>query len=100
MLSFASVESLGRVRQESLCAKRLKILMRYDMNGRAQMQGCKNRILPKEMNANGFFRDSHSLEIWKNHFCPSMGPNGGSVACECGYGLRLSEYTQCGAGAR
>ncbi len=30
-----------------------------------------------------------SLEIWKNHLCHSMGPNGGSVAmssglCECG----------------
>jgi hypothetical protein len=21
-------------------------------------------------------------EIWKNHLCPSMGPNGGSVAME------------------
>jgi hypothetical protein len=48
------------------------------MNGRSQMQGGKNRILL--MNANRFFRDSHWLEIWKNHFCLSMGPNGGSVA--------------------
>jgi hypothetical protein len=43
------------------------------------MQGGKNRILPKEINANRFFRDANWLEIWKNHFCPSMGPNGGSV---------------------
>jgi hypothetical protein len=48
------------------------------------MQGGKNRILQKYMNANRFFRDSHWLEIWKNHFCPSMGPNGGGR----GYGLR------------
>jgi hypothetical protein len=30
--------------------------------------------------ANRFYWDSHWLEIWSNHFCPSMGPNGGSVA--------------------
>ncbi len=48
------------------------------------MQGGKNRILPKEMRANRFFWpwDSHWLEIWSNHFCPSMGPNGGSVAMD------------------
>ncbi len=56
----------------------------YDMNGKFQMQGGKNRILPKEMNANRFFWDSHWLEIWSNHFCPSMGPNGGSVAMDSG----------------
>ncbi len=50
------------------------------MNGRFQMQGGKNRFLQKEMNANRFFWDSHWLEIWSNHLCPSMGPNGGSVA--------------------
>jgi hypothetical protein len=44
------------------------------------MQGGKNRILPKEINANRFFWDSHWLEIWSNHLCPSMGPNGGGVA--------------------
>ncbi len=44
------------------------------------MQGDKNWILPKEMNANQFFWDSHWLEIWLNHLCLSMGPNGGSVA--------------------
>jgi hypothetical protein len=32
------------------------------MNGRPKMQGGKNWILPKEINANWFFR-----EIWKNH---------------------------------
>ncbi len=48
------------------------------------MQGGKNWILPKEMNANRFFWDSHWLEIRSNHFCPSMGPNGGSVAMDSG----------------
>jgi hypothetical protein len=52
------------------------------MNERFQMQGGKNRILPKEMNANRFCRDSHWLEIWSNHLFPYMGPNGGSVAME------------------
>ncbi len=46
------------------------------------MLGGKNRILPKEMNANRFFWVSHWLEIWSNYFCPSMGPNGGSVAMD------------------
>jgi hypothetical protein len=46
------------------------------------MQGGKNWILPKEMNTNRFFWDSHWLEIWSNHLCPSMGPNGGSVAMD------------------
>jgi hypothetical protein len=53
-----------------------------DMNGRFQMQGGKNWFLPKEMNANRFFCNSHWLEIWSNHFYPSMGPNGGSVAMD------------------
>ncbi len=55
-----------------------------DMNGRFQMQGGKNWFLPKEMNANRFFWDCHWLEIWSNHFYPSMGPNGGSVAMDSG----------------
>jgi hypothetical protein len=55
---------------------------RYNMNGIFQMQGGKNWILPNEINANRFFWDSHWLEIWSNHFCPSMGPNGGSVATD------------------
>ncbi len=55
-----------------------------DMKGRFQMQGGKNWILPKDLNANRFFQDSHWLEIQSNHLCPSMGPNGGSVAI---YGL-------------
>jgi hypothetical protein len=54
------------------------------MNGRFQMQGGKNWFLPKEMNENRFFWDSHWLEIWSNHFYPSMGPNGGSVAMDSG----------------
>ncbi len=63
-----------------------------DMNGRFQMQGGKNWFLPKEMNANRFFWDSHWLEIWSNHFYPSMGPNGGSVAmdsAECAQQCRV-----------
>jgi hypothetical protein len=60
----------------------LSLLKRYDINGRFQMQGGKNWIFPKEMNANRFFWDSHWLEIWSNHFCPSIGPNGGSVAMD------------------
>jgi hypothetical protein len=50
------------------------------MNGRFQMQGGKNWIVPKDINANRFLWVSHWLEIWSNHLCPSMGPNGGSVA--------------------
>ncbi len=46
------------------------------------MQGGKNWILPKYINENRFFWDSHWLEIWSNHFCPSMVPNGGSVATD------------------
>jgi len=50
---------------------------RYNMNRRSHMQGGKNWILPKEINAcKPFFCDSHRLEIWKNR--PSIGPNGGS----------------------
>ncbi len=56
-----------------------------DMNGRFQKQGGKNWILPKQVNANRFFWDSHWLEIWSNHFCPSMGLNGGSVATDSGH---------------
>jgi hypothetical protein len=52
------------------------------MNGRFQKQVGNNWFLPKEMNANRFFWDSHWLEIWSNHFYPSMGPNGGSVAMD------------------
>ncbi len=53
-----------------------------DMNGRIQMQGGKNWILPKWVNASRFFWDSHWLEIWSNYFGPSMGLNGGSVATD------------------
>ncbi len=48
------------------------------------MQERKNWILTKEMIANRFFWDSHWLEIWSNYFCPSMRPNGGSVAMDSG----------------
>jgi hypothetical protein len=46
------------------------------------MQGGKNWISPKEMNANRFFWDSHWLEICSNHLFPSMGPNGVPVAID------------------
>jgi hypothetical protein len=49
------------------------------------MQRGKNWILPKEMNANRFFWDSHWLEIGSNHLFPSMGPNGGIVAMDSVY---------------
>ncbi len=66
-----------------------------DMNGRFQMQGGKNWFLPKEMNENRFFWDSHWLEIWSNHFYPSMGPNGGSVAMDSGVILNLTVSFFC-----
>jgi hypothetical protein len=50
------------------------------------MQGGKNWIFPKEINANRFFWDSHRPEIWKTHLCPSIGPNGGIVAMDWGCG--------------
>ncbi len=56
----------------------------YDMNGRFHKQGGKNWIFPKEMNANRFFWDSHGWKSGSNHFCPSMGPNEGSVAMDSG----------------
>ena len=37
------------------------------MNSWSQMVGGLNRLLPKEINANRFFWDSHWLEIWSNH---------------------------------
>jgi hypothetical protein len=52
------------------------------------MQGGKNWFLPKEMNANRFFWDSPWLEIWSNHFYPSMGPNGGSVAMDSAHFIK------------
>jgi hypothetical protein len=64
-------------------------LRRYDMNGRYQMQAGKNWILPKEINANRFFGDSHWLEIWTNRFCPSMEPNGGRVAMDSDTGMPM-----------
>ena len=48
-------------------------LRRYDTNGIFQMQGGKNRILPKQINANRFFWDAHWLEIWKNHLWRERG---------------------------
>jgi hypothetical protein len=57
-------------------------LRRYDMNRRFLKLGGKNCILPKEINANRFFMDFNGLEIWSKHLCPSMGPNGGSMALD------------------
>jgi hypothetical protein len=54
------------------------------------VQGGKNWILPKKSNANRSFWDSHWLEIWSNHFCPSMVPNGGSVAMDSVFRDRTS----------
>jgi hypothetical protein len=54
------------------------------MNRSSQVLGGKKWILPIEMNANRFFWDSHWQEIWSNHLCPSMGPNGGIVAMDSG----------------
>jgi hypothetical protein len=65
---------------------------RYDMNERFQMQGGKNWIFPKWINANRFFWDSHWREIWSNHFCPSMGPNGRRVATDSGGDIRIQSF--------
>jgi hypothetical protein len=48
-----------------------------------QMQGGKNWIFPKRDEGEPVLLGlSDWLEIWSNHFCPSMGPNGGSVAID------------------
>ncbi len=68
--------------------------VRHD--GRFQMQGGKNFILPKEINEKRFFWDSYWLEVCSNHLYPSMGPNGGSVAMDSGYhpwDLNQEEHT-------
>jgi hypothetical protein len=65
-----------------MCEFLLEYSEAVDTNGRFQMQGGKNWFLPKEMDANRFFCDSHWLEIWSNHFYPSMGPYGGRVAMD------------------
>jgi hypothetical protein len=46
------------------------------------MQGGKNWILPKEMNASRFFWDPHWPEIGSDHLFPSMGPKGEIVAMD------------------
>jgi hypothetical protein len=45
------------------------------------MQGGKNWISSKEINQTC---SSETLIRWKNHLCPSMGPNGGTVAMDSG----------------
>ncbi len=57
-----------------------------------QIQGGKNWILPKEMNANRFFWDSHWLKIWSNHLFSSMGTNGGSLAMDVKLSLFIRRY--------
>ena len=54
------------------------------------MQGDKNWILPKEMNANRFFLDSHWLEIWSKPLLSLYG----TEWRERGYGLRWSRSAQ------
>jgi hypothetical protein len=49
------------------------------------MQGGKNWILPKEIMEWQTGSSETWLEIWKNYFCPSMGPNRGSVAIDSEY---------------
>jgi hypothetical protein len=57
------------------------------MNGRFQMQGGKNGILPKETNENRFYCDSHWLEIWSSKPLMSLY---GTEWREPGYGHRSS----------
>ncbi len=65
------------------------------------MQGGKNRFLPKEMTANLFIWDTQWLKIWSKHLCPSMGPNGGSVAIDSGsYTTTLCEMVDLLKGSR
>jgi hypothetical protein len=54
------------------------------MNGRSQMQGVKNWILSKEINASGSSETLIGGKSRKNHFCPSIGPNGGTVTMDLG----------------
>jgi hypothetical protein len=63
------------------------------MNGKFQMQGGKNWIFPKEVNANRFFWDSHWLEIWSNHFCPSLDSVVYLVSRRTGNGISLRKKT-------
>ncbi len=50
------------------------------MNRWSQMQGGQKWILPKEINADWFFWDSHWLKKLENQLCSSMGPNWESAA--------------------
>ncbi len=63
------------------------------MNGRFQMQGGKNWILPKEMNANRFFWDFHWLEIWSVKSLLSLY---GTEWRERGYGLSRKVWNGIG----
>ncbi len=78
----SSLNELSAVKHITLEGGWAFTLRRYDMNGRFQMQGGKNWILLKKMNANRFFGESHWLKIWSNHL--TMGPTGGSVAMDSG----------------
>ncbi len=51
------------------------------MNGEFQIQGGKNWILPKEMNANRLFWDSHWLESGQTTFVPLCDRTEGAWLC-------------------
>ncbi len=83
---------------------------RHDENRWSQMQGGQNWTLPKEINADRFFWNSHWLDSWKNQYkCPSMGPNGRSAAstsgaktvfCRAALWNRNRNFLTCGTGTR
>ncbi len=57
----------------------------HDMNGRSQIKGVKNWMLPKDKCKPVLLRLSLAGNPEKNHFlCSSMGPNGGSFAMDSG----------------
>ncbi len=58
------------------------IQRRHNMNEDLKCREVKIGFCNFEINANWFFWDSYWLEIWKNHLCPSVGSNGGSVAMD------------------
>jgi hypothetical protein len=50
---------------------------------RSQMKRAKSWILPKEINVNRILlRFSLAGNLVKNHLCPTMGSNGGSVSMD------------------
>ncbi len=49
-----------------------RVHRRYDMNGRFQMQGGKTVFCRKRWMQSGSSGTLIGLEIWSNHFCPSI----------------------------